>query len=147
MKKSGFIIGAVLALCAGAAYSQNMGIAPPLATPFAGTTNPLVIPVPGGLQMAGHVSLTGGKPAVSACGTGSPAIDAHATDFSGTVTTGTVSTTCTVTFAVAYTSWNHCRITSQSSISGLAYTYSLSAITVTASVLGGDNFDYSCDGY
>lgn len=98
------ILAAVLALCAGATYSQGVGVQPPLATPFAGTTNPLVIPVPGGLQMTGHVSSTGGKPAVSACGTGSPAIDARATDYSGTVTTGTVATTCTVTFAVAYTS-------------------------------------------
>lgn len=141
------ILAAVLALCAGTAYAQGTGIQPPLAIPFAGITNPLVIPVPGGLQMTGHVSSAGGKPAVSACGTGSPAIDARATDYSGTVTTGTVSTTCTLTFAVAYTSWNHCRITSQSSISGLAYSYTLIAIVVTASVLGGDNFDYQCDGY
>lgn len=92
-----------------------------------------------------HFSYGGSAPAVSACGT-SPAIDANATDSSGTVTVGSVATSCTVTFANAYTSFNHCRITSQSAISGLAYTYTKTAITVTASVLGGDAFDYSCDG-
>lgn len=83
---------------------------------------------------------------VSACGSGTPAIDTKATDSSGTVTTGTVATTCTVTFAKAYTTFNHCRVSSESSISGLAYSYTLSALVVTASVLGGDAFDYDCDG-
>lgn len=93
-----------------------------------------------------HVSYGGGKPAVSVCGTGSPGIDANATDSSGTVTIGTVATTCTITFSKAYTTYNHCSVTSQTTISGLAYSYTLSAITVSASVLGGDLIDYRCDG-
>lgn len=93
-----------------------------------------------------HFSYGGSIPVVSACGSGTPTIDTKATDSSGTVTTGTVATTCTVTFAKAYTTFNHCRVSSQSSISGLAYSYTLSALVVTASVLGGDAFDYDCDG-
>jgi hypothetical protein len=96
--------------------------------------------------LSGHPNFGGSAPAVSSCGTGSPTIDAHATDSSGTVTVGTVATGCTVTFAVAYATWNHCRVTSQSAVSGLTYAYTLSAITVSASVLGADKFDYSCDG-
>lgn len=92
-----------------------------------------------------HFSYGGSAPAVSSCGSGA-AIDGNATDSSGTVTVGSVATSCTVTFANAYSTFNHCRVTSQSAISGLAYTYTKSAITVTASVLGGDAFDYSCDG-
>lgn len=93
-----------------------------------------------------HASYGGSKPTVSACGTGSPSIDANATDSSGTVTVGTVATGCTITFANAYTSYNHCTISSQTTVSGLAYTYNLSAITLSASVLGGDLIDYRCDG-
>lgn len=92
-----------------------------------------------------HYSYGGSAPALSACGT-SPSIDGNATDSSGTVTVGSVATGCVITFANAYTTFNHCRITSQSSISGLAYAYSKSAITISASVLGGDLIDYSCDG-
>lgn len=92
-----------------------------------------------------HHSFGGSAPAVTSCG-GSPSIDGNASDSSGTVTVGSVATTCTVTFASAYTTFNHCRVVSQSSISGLAYSYTKTAITVTASVLGGDLFDYECDG-
>lgn len=99
--------------------------------------------IKGGTQ---HIAYGGVKPAVSACGTGSPAIDANATDSSGNVTTGTVATSCTVTFAKPYTSYNHCLVTSQTTVSGLAYSYTLSAITIAASVLGGDLLDYRCDG-
>jgi hypothetical protein len=92
-----------------------------------------------------HFSYGGSAPAVSSCGSGA-AIDANANDEAGTVTVGSVATSCTVTFAKAYTTFNHCKVTSQSSISGLAYAYTKTAITVTASVLGGDAFDYVCDG-
>ncbi len=97
-------------------------------------------------QFSGHISFTGTAPGVSACGTG-PSIDAHATDATGTVTVGTVAAaSCTVTFNVAYATWNHCRITSQSTIASFAYSYTLAAITVTGTSLVGDQFDYDCDG-
>lgn len=86
-------------------------------------------------------------PAVSSCGT-SPSIDAKANNKSGTVTVGTVAAaTCTVTFAgTGYAAWNHCRVTSQSTIASFAYTYTLTTITVTGTSLVGDLFDYDCDG-
>lgn len=96
--------------------------------------------------LSGHIAYAGSSPAVSACGT-SPSIDAHATDTSGTVTVGTIAAaSCTVTFASAYTTWNHCRVTSQSVIASFAYSYTLSTITVTGTSLVGDLFDYDCDG-
>jgi hypothetical protein len=93
-----------------------------------------------------HVAYSGASPIVSACGTG-PTIDAHASDNTGTVNVGTVAAaSCTVTFASAFTTWNHCRITSQSTIASFAYSYTLAAITVTGTSLVGDKFDYQCDG-
>jgi trimeric autotransporter adhesin len=92
-----------------------------------------------------HSSYGGSAPALSACGT-SPSIDANATDSSGTVTVGSVATSCTITFANAYSTFNHCKITSQSAVSGIAYSYTKTAITIAASVLGGDLVDYVCDG-
>ena len=85
-------------------------------------------------------------PVVSSCGT-SPTIDSHANAKSGTVTVGTGSPTgCTITFASAYSSWNHCRITSQGVNAAFAYSYSLTAITLSGTALSG-NIDYDCDGY
>lgn len=96
-------------------------------------------------QVAGHYSYTGSAPAVSACGT-SPSIDSHATDASGTVTVGSTATSCTITFNVAYVTYNHCRVTSGSTLTAFAYSYTKTAITVAATALGGDLVDYECDG-
>ena len=86
-------------------------------------------------------------PAVTSCGT-SPSIDTHANNKSGTVTVGTTATTCTVTFAgTGYSTWNHCIVTSQSSIAAFAYSYTTTVLTVTGTALGGDKFNYDCDGY
>lgn len=97
------------------------------------------------LGVNNHYSYGGSAPAVSSCGSGA-AIDANATDSSGTVTVGSIATSCTITFANAYSAFNHCKVTSQSSISGLAYVYTKTAITISASVLGADLIDYVCDG-
>lgn len=95
---------------------------------------------------AGHLRMpaNGSAPVVSACGT-SPAIDATANDGHGTVTFGAGATTCTVTFATAYTTFAHCHVTFQSSLAAEAYSYTKTAITITATALSG-NADYSCDG-
>lgn len=86
-------------------------------------------------------------PTISPCGT-SPTVDTHANNYSGTVTVGSVSaTSCTITFAHAYTTWNHCRVTAQTTLAGLAYSYTTAAITVSATGLTGDLIDYQCDGY
>lgn len=92
-----------------------------------------------------HFSYYGAAPAVSSCGT-SPSIDANATDTVGTVTVGSSTASCTITFAVAYATFNHCRVTSQQNLAAFAYSYTKTAITVTATALGGDVVDYNCDG-
>lgn len=85
-------------------------------------------------------------PVISACGT-SPSVDAKANNYSGTVTVGTVAAaSCTITFASAYASFVHCRVSSQSSIATFAYSYTTAAITVTATSLVADKIDYQCDG-
>jgi hypothetical protein len=98
----------------------------------------------GGLLFFNNTSTA--VPVISACGT-SPSVDSHANVKSGTVTVGSTATSCTITFASAYSSWNHCRVTSQSNLAAFAYTYTKTAITTTATVLGGDLIDYDCDGY
>jgi hypothetical protein len=112
-------------------------------TPVAGTSNEINLD---GLFFLNANSIA--APAVTACGTG-PAIDAHANNKSGTVTVGTVAAaSCTVTFAgTGYNTWNHCRVTSQSTIASFAYSYTLTVLTVTGTSLVGDKFDYDCDGY
>lgn len=91
-----------------------------------------------------HIAYGGSAPVVSACG-GTVAGDANATDSSGTVAPGTAAS-CTITFGKAYTTYNHCRVTSQTTLATFAYSYTLSAITVTATALAGSKLDYQCDG-
>lgn len=94
--------------------------------------------------MPGHRSFIGTAPAVSACG-GSPSIDTHATDSSGTVTFGSAATSCTITFNAAYVTWAHCTVGFESALAAEAYSYTTSAMTITATALSG-KADYVCDG-
>lgn len=99
------------------------------------------------LQTFSGIAFSGTGPTVSACGGGAPAADTHATSTSGSVTVGTGAvSSCTVTFAIAYVTWNHCAVNPHQSIAAFAYSYTLSAITVTATSLTSDVFDYRCDG-
>lgn len=92
------------------------------------------------------LSYISAAPTISSCGT-SPSVDANSSNNSGTVTVGTVAAaSCTITFATAFTTFNHCRVTSQGVVTSLAYSYTLSAITVTGTSLVGDVLDYACDG-
>lgn len=111
----------------------------------AGATTGMTWLTPGTLQTA--LSYSGTAPAVTSCGT-SPSIDGHATNFSGTVTVGTVAaTSCTVTFASSgFVTWNHCRVTAQSTTAAFGYTYTKTVLTITATSLIGEVFDYDCDG-
>lgn len=120
--------------------SNDIIIGSGLTSLASGTSNEINI---GGLLFYNNSST--GTPVVSSCGTGSPSIDSKANDKSGTVTAGTIATTCTITFASANATFTHCRVFSEG-VTGLGYTYTNSAITVTASVLGGGKFDYDCDG-
>ena len=123
-------------------YNILIGTSNSVDTIAGGTSNEINID---GLLYYNATSIA--APTVSSCGT-SPAIDANANDRSGTVTVGTVAAaSCTITFASAYASWNHCRVTSHSTIATFAYSYTLSAITLTGTSLVGDLVDYDCDGY
>lgn len=95
----------------------------------------------------GNMAFVGSAPVVSACGT-SPSIDGKATNNSGTVTVGTIAAaSCTVTFANSgYTTWNHCRVTAQTPLANFAYSYTKTVLTVTATSLLNEVFDYNCDG-
>ncbi len=123
--------------------SSNIIIGSGITTPASGTASMLDI----GNLIYGHLAGTA-APTISSCGTGSPAADANANDASGTVTAGGgVLGSCLVTFASAYTTWNHCRVTSQASVAAFAYSYTTAAITITGTSITGDKFDYVCDGF
>ena len=99
----------------------------------------------GGLLFYNTASVA--APAVT--GGTSPTIDSHANNRSGTVTfgSGTVASG-TITFAGSgYSVWNHCRVTPQSALTSFSYSYTKTAITVTASSLTSAVIDYDCDGY
>lgn len=91
-----------------------------------------------------HTSTSGLKPALSSCGGGSPTNSGS--DRAGTVTTGTAATTCTVTFASAYSAAPTCVVTWRNTPAA-TQTYSVSttaiSITQTAAVT---TFDYVCTG-
>jgi hypothetical protein len=92
------------------------------------------------------LAATGGaNPTLSACGT-SPAIDATASNLSGTVTAGSGATTCTITFVPPFSTYNHCRVTTQTAHTDFAYSYSLTTLTPTSTSLAADKIDYQCDG-
>lgn len=88
-----------------------------------------------------------GAPAVTACGT-SAFSDGHANNKSGTITAGAGGpASCTVTFAgTGYSTWNHCRVTSETPIANFGYTYTTTVLTITGTSLSGGKFDYDCDG-
>lgn len=82
-------------------------------------------------------------PALTSCGTGSPAI--VGTDTAGTVTMGTAATGCIITFNVAYTGAPHCTVTWRATpLVSQSYTVSNAAITLTQTSTSGDLVDYTC---
>lgn len=133
-----------IALTTTGAITNSYGLNASAAT---GATNNYAASFTGQTVFSGHTNYTGTAPVISACGT-SPSIDANATDNSGTVTVGTVAAaSCTITFATAYASYNHCRVDAQTGgLAAFAYSYTLSAITVTGTSLVGALIDYDCDG-
>jgi hypothetical protein len=92
----------------------------------------------------GELSYYGTIPVVSACGTNS--IDANATTSSGTVNiTAGAPASCTITFANAFGTFDHCRVTPETTLAAFGYSYTLSALVVTGTALAG-KIDYQCDG-
>jgi len=67
-------------------------------------------------------------PVISACGTG-PTLAAGSTDFAGQYTTGTVTTTCTLTFGTAYAAAPTCMQSAQGSATQPTFTTSTTALT------------------
>lgn len=94
--------------------------------------------------LLGGASGHSGTPALTSCGTGSPAISG--TDSAGTVTAGTSATGCVLTFAAAYTAVPYCVATSQVApgTSTPAYSVSATALTLVQASQSGNKWDYIC---
>ena len=142
---SNTIIGYAVASTTLSTGSNNIliGTSSSVDTVGAATANEINV---GGLLFYNNASVA--APAVTSCGN-TPSIDGHANNKSGTVTVGSGTiATCTITFAGSgYSSWNHCRVTSQTAETSFAYSYTKTVLTVTATSLTSDKIDYDCDGY
>lgn len=92
-----------------------------------------------------------GLPTLSTCGGGSPAMTAGSSNFEGSLTVGSATATCTMTFATlasgaaAFTTVKKCIVTSRSTLAAFAYACTTSGIVFTATTLGGDVIDYEVD--
>lgn len=89
------------------------------------------------IDQYGHLlaSSTSPTPAISSCGTGSPAMGTNANDVVGTFTTGTSASSCTITFGSAYSATpvvvisdsNTTAVADISSVSTTGFTISLAS--------------------
>lgn len=92
----------------------------------------------------GHVRSTGAPPVLSACGT-TPTLGAGATDLAGTITTGTTSTGCVLTFAVAYTIAPTCIVQwIATPLASQSYVTSTTALTITQTSASNNVIKYIC---
>lgn len=92
----------------------------------------------------GHIATIGTAPALSSCGT-SPSILATSTDNAGIVTVGSVSaTSCTVTFATAYTTAPACIVTDDTSIVALKAATTTTTLIFSGTVITSDVVSYIC---
>lgn len=156
MKK--FLIGALasLGLLASAAVAQVV-----LPNPSSMGINDVIEVIPNASPTAGNVYATltqmrawilGGKsghsgtPAISSCGTGTPTI--VGTDNAFTVTQGTTTTGCVLTFAVPFTVAPTCVAVNQTApgTSTPAYTISTTAITLVTASTSGEIWNVMCTG-
>lgn len=97
-----------------------------------------------GIDNDGHTFTSGPAPVISACGTGTGTVVGD--DQSGTITTATAATACTMTFAKAYRNTPTCRVTDNSLV-GFADVASISTSAVTfgiSSALTGGLLFYDC---
>lgn len=103
--------------------------------------NPLI--VQGNLQVIGRLYLTpsqAGPPTISAGG----ALDANASDGTGTVTGGTASTGWVLTFRAAWATVPHCTISSPSGSAFTSYAVTLTTLTLVNASATGNVYTYSC---
>ena len=91
----------------------------------------------------GHIRTGASPPALTSCGTGSPAI--VGSDTAGQVTMGTSATGCVLTFNVAHTNTPYCVVTWQNTpLASQSYTVSNTAITLTQTSTSGNKANYHC---
>lgn len=89
-----------------------------------------------------HVNSQGGTPALTSCGV-SPTI--VGSDMAGVVTVKT--TTCTITFAAAYTNAPACVVVDETTPSlSMAYTVTTAHIAISAGLTSSDLVQYICIG-
>lgn len=136
-------------------YTGNVGVG--TSTPFANlsiqsnlaTGDAFVIATStgksiGGYDNDGHRFTAGPAPVISSCGTGTGTVVGD--DQSGTITTATAATACTMTFAKAYRTAPMCNVTDDSLV-GFADISSISTTATTfgiSSALTGGHLYYSC---
>jgi hypothetical protein len=97
-----------------------------------------------------HTGYHGTAPTLSSCNT-SPSVDSYATDTSGTIAVGATGGNiyaCTLTFAHAYTTWNHCVVSSSDYTTVVTETVSLSTLVISTGggSMAGKHFTYFCEG-
>lgn len=82
-------------------------------------------------------------PALTSCGTGSPAISG--TDTAGLVTMGTSATGCVITFNRAYTAAPYCVVTWVATpLASQSYVTAAGSITLTQTSASGNQANYIC---
>lgn len=97
----------------------------------------------------GSIVSSGTVPVLSSCGS-SPSLSTGSDNFAGTITAGSTSTGCTLTFASGgFTNTPTCVISNQSMsvANALTYTVSTTALTLSETGLGTSKIDYICIGH
>ena len=98
---------------------------------------------------AGHYAARpdgGNVPVLSNCGT-SPSLNSRANDDAGQITTGTGATACTLTFHLQYSNIASAVVIASNGAAPPIYTYSASAITISAATAGAVYQYWVLDGY
>ncbi|MBA3810733.1 MAG: hypothetical protein H0X27_03630 [Caulobacteraceae bacterium] len=93
-----------------------------------------------------HHAFGGSVPTISSCGTVS--LESHSSDSAGQVNISGGPASCAITFAIAYTTWNHRLATAQSGLP-VGYNYGLTALNITATTAApalSGKIDYICEG-
>lgn len=83
-------------------------------------------------------------PALSACGGGSPALNATANDNAGTITEGTTATGCVLTFAATKPVAPVCQVTSPNGTAYTSVATSTTALTIVNGSASGNVYTYRC---
>lgn len=83
-------------------------------------------------------------PVLSACGGGSPALNATANDNTGTITEGTTATGCVMTFAATKPVAPVCQVTSPNGTAYTSVATSTTALTIVNGSASGNVYTYRC---